>query len=271
MNGVMTVAAVQLHRLVRRQWIAVALLGGVLIAAAIAAVATGDEGLAREDQLRQGAATLLLLGGLAVAMLLGGAALNRDSDSGHIGLLMGAGASRAAVVAGTLVARTVVLAVIVVVWGAALQVGSAAIGLGFDGELAAHTALVGVALLMTLSAAGAASSVVGVAASALFGAVVYLTAQAMVNLKAAADQDIIGTAREGIAGAYFITPHVPTSQMIADLQMRDAAGPAIPRLDINGNEVLLQASGWQTVVTAIVWVAILGGLAYMGMRRRPIA
>jgi hypothetical protein len=270
-TGFGTVAAVQLRRLTRRPWIAVAIAAGIVIAAVIAALAAGETGLAREDDVRQGAASLLLLGGLVVAAALGAGALNTDSDSGHFGMLMGGGAGRGAVVAGALSARAIALVVVIGAWGLALQAGSVAIGAGLDGDLAVHTILVGEALLLTMMAAAAASSVVGAVASALFALSVYLTAQAMMNLKAAADQDIIGTARAGINGAYVISPHIPTSPMLADLQERGAAGPAVPRVDINGNEVLLPASGWPTIAWTLVWVALLAGLAYAGMRRRPIA
>lgn len=271
MTGAGAVAALQLRRMARRPWIAIAVVAGLAIAVVIAAFAAGETGIAREDEMRQGAASLLLLGGLLVAAVLGGGALNTDSDSGHFGMLMGAGVGRPALVAGALAARTLVLIVVIGAWALALQGGSVAIGTGLDGDLAVHTLLVGEALLLTMVAAAAASSVVGAVPSALFALSVYLTAQAMMNLKAAADQDIIGTARSGINGAYVISPHIPTSPMLADLQARGAAGPAVPRVDINGNEVLLPASGWPTIAWTLVWVAGLAALAYAGMRRRPIA
>ena len=270
MKGFATLTSLQLRRMTRRRWIGVALAAGVLVAVLIAALATGETGQAREDEMRQGAASLLLLGGLLVAALLGGTALNRDSDSGHFGLLMGAGAGRPALVAAALAARTVALLAVIGAWGLALQGGSMAIGLGADGDLAVHTLLVGEALLLTMVAAAAASSVVGVVASALFALSIYLTAQAMMNLKAAADQDIIGTARAGINGAYYISPRIPTSPMLAELQERGAAGPAVPRVDINGNEVLLVSSGWPTIAWTLMWIGALAALAYAGMRRRPV-
>jgi hypothetical protein len=269
-KGFATLTSLQLRRMTRRRWIGVALAAGVLVAVLIAALATGETGQAREDEMRQGAASLLLLGGLLVAALLGGTALNRDSDSGHFGLLMGAGAGRPALVAAALAARTVALLAVIGAWGLALQGGSMAIGLGADGDLAVHTLLVGEALLLTMVAAAAASSVVGVVASALFALSIYLTAQAMMNLKAAADQDIIGTARAGINGAYYISPRIPTSPMLAELQERGAAGPAVPRVDINGNEVLLASSGWPTIAWTLMWIGALAALAYAGMRRRPV-
>lgn len=262
--------ALEARRLARRRWFRLALAGGPVVVVLVALSVLGDEGLAREDGLSQGVATLLLLGGLTVAAALGGAALNTDSDSGHFGALLGNGASRVGLVAGALLARAAGLVAVLVVWGASAQGASLALSLGPDADLAVHTGLIGIALLLTLAAAAAGSSVVNPAASALFGLSVFVTAQAMMNLKAAADQGIIGTAGAGINGAYLVSPRIPTSPLMEQLQLRDATGPAVPRVDINGNEVLLAATGWQTAVWALAWCAMLAGLAYLGMRRRPI-
>ena len=235
----LTVAALQVRRISRRRWSSFVLVAGVVLAAVAAGVAATHEGLERTDSLRQGSATLLLLGGLVAALALGSPALNRDSDSGHFGALMGAGVGRTG-------------------------------GLGLDSQLAVHTLLVAEALLLTMLAAAAASSVVPPVAAGAFGLVVYVTAQAMMNLKAAADQDYIGVARQSIDAVYYLMPHIPTSQMLADLQLRGEAGPAVPRVDINGNEVLLAASGWGTVAWTLLWCALFALLAYAGIRRRPI-
>jgi hypothetical protein len=270
MRAAAIVALLHLRRLARTRWLALAAAAGVLGAGLVALSAAGDEGAARSDTLQEGSTTLLLLGGLALAVALGAGALNRDSDSGHFGLLMGAGAGRPSIVVGTLVPRLVALCAVVAVWGAALLAAGGALGRGVDADLALHTAIVSLGLAMTLAATAAASSMVGRVAAGVFGVSVYVTAQAMMNLKAAADQDLIGTARGGINAAHLLVPHVPTSPMLADLQARDAAGPAIPRIDINGNEVLLSASGAASMLWTIAWVAGFGLLAYAGMRRRPI-
>lgn len=270
MNRVILVAALQARRIARRRWSSFVLAAGVVLAVVAAGVAATHDGLERTDSLRQGSATLLLLGGLVVALGLGSPALNRDSDSGHFGVLMGAGVGRGGLVSGTLLGRTATLAAIIAVWGIALQIGSVALGLGLDSQLAVHTLFVAEALLLTMLAASAASSVVPPIAAGAFGLVVYVTAQAMMNLKAAADQDYIGVARESIDAVYHLMPHIPTSEMLADLQLRDAAGPAVPRVDINGNDVLLTASGWGTVAWTLLWCVLLGLLAYAGIRRRPI-
>lgn len=271
MTAAARLTALQLRRLARRRWPWVALAAGAGVIALAVALALGESGGDRLEELRQGATTLLLLGGLAVALGLGAGSLNVDSDTGHFGMLVGAGAGRGSLVASALLARLVGLAVVLALWGATLQGGALVIGAGLDGELAVHTAVVATGLALTLAAAAAASSVVGRAAAIVFGAAVYLTAQALMNLKAAVDRDFIGTGDEAINAVHAIGPRIPTSPMLADLQERGAAGPAIPRVDINGNEVALPASGWPTIAWTLVWVVALGLVAYAGMRRRPLA
>lgn len=270
MRRTLAVCGLQRRRLERTPWIPLALVAGIVLAAVAAGVAATHRGIVREDSFRQGSATLLLLGGLVVSVGLGASAFNRDGDSGHLGALLGAGATRVQTLAGVLAARTLALTAILLVWGVALQVAGAIIGLGFDGDLAVHTLMVAEALWLTLLAAAAASTVVPPLAAGFFGVVVYGTAQAMVNLKAAADQDLIGTMRGGANGAVVLMPHIPTSPMLAELQLRDAAGPAVPRFEHNGQLVLLGASGWGTVAWALVWCALFALLAHAGWRRRPV-
>lgn len=249
----------------------VALAAGVALALVAAAVAATHEGLAREDSLRRGAASLLLLGGLALAIALGGGALNRDAESGHLGLLVGNGATRPQVVAAAVGARLAALAAGIALWGLALQAGSLALGMGLDGPLAVHTLAVAEGLALTMLAAAAASSVVGPVAAGAFGAVVYVVAQAAVNLKAAADQGLIGTADAGVELLYYLGPRAITSPMISALQARDAAGPAAPQVEINDNVVLVPAAGWPTVAWTLAWCVLLALLCATGLRRRPLS
>jgi hypothetical protein len=261
----------QLVRLSRRPWLQAAAGAGIVAAAVVAAVAAADSGLAREDTLRSGGASLLLLGGLVVAVPLGAGALNRDAASGHLGLLVGSGASRAEVAAAACGARIAALAAIVGAWALALQGGSLALGLGLDGPLAVHSLAVAVSLLLTLLAAAAASSVVGPIAAGAFGLVVFVAAQAAVNLKAAADQDLIGTADAAVSALYYLAPHAIVSPMISELQGRDQGGPAAPSLEINDNLVLVPASGWGSVVWTLAWCALLAIACAAGLRRRPLS
>jgi hypothetical protein len=265
-----TLGSVGLLRLSRRRWVLVALAAGLALAVVCALVAIGADGQAREDEFRRAAAALLLLGGLALAIALGSAALNTDSASGHLGMLHGAGASRPQLAAGAVGARVAVLAVALIAWGVVLQIGSAALGLGLDGPLAVHTLAVAVGLLLTLIACAAASSVVGPLAAGAFGVVLYVTAQAAVNLKAAADQGLIGTADAGVELLYHVAPRTITSPMLAELQLRDAAGAAAPRVEINDNTVIIPESGWNSVVWTLAWCALLAIACAAGLRRRPL-
>ena len=80
-------------------------------------------------------------------------------------------------------------------------------------------------------------------AAGIFGGAIYVLAQAAVNLKAAADQGLIGTADLGVRTLYYVAPRTVTSPMIADLQLRDVAGPAAPRVEINDNTVIVPRGG----------------------------
>jgi hypothetical protein len=258
-------------RLARGPWLQAAAVAGAAIAVVAAAAAATDSGLAREDALRAGGASLLLLGGLVVAVPLGAGALNRDAATGHLGLLVGSGASRAEVAAAAVGARIAALAAVLVLWGLALQAGSLALGLGLDGPLAVHALAVAVGLLLTLLAAAAASSAVGPVAAGAFGLIAFIAAQAAVNLKAAADQDLIGTAGEAVTAVYYVVPRAIVSPMISELQARDEGGPAAPSLEINDNPVLVPASGWGSVVWTLAWCALLAIACVAGLRRRPLA
>lgn len=270
MSRLVPLAWAQLLRLARRPWLQAVAGAGVVAAAVIAAVAAAESGIDREDALRAGGASLLLLGGLVVAVPLGGAALNRDAASGHLGLLVGSGASRAEVLAAAVAARVAALAAVVALWALALQAGGLALGLGLDGPLAVHTLAVALGLLLTLLAATAASSVVGPVAAGAFGLIVYVSAQAAVNLKAAADAGQIGTAEGLVNALYYVVPRAIVSPMLAGLQARDEGGPAAPSLEINGNPVLVPASEWDSVVWTLAWCVLLAVACSAGLRRRPL-
>ena len=184
---------------------------------------------------------------------------------------MGSGASRREVAAAALLARVAALVVIVAAWAVALQVGSLALGLGLDGPLAVHSLAVFVSLLLTMLAAAAASSVVGPVPAGVFGVAVFISAQAAVNLKAAADEDLIGTAGGLVDALYYVVPRAIVSPMISDLQARDAGGPAAPTVEINDNPVLVPASGWGSVLWTLAWCALLAIACVGGLRRRPLA
>lgn len=270
MRAVAALIALQIRRLGRRRWIQVVVAAGAALALVAVAVAATHEGSIREDTLRRGGAALLLLGGLVLAIGLGSGGLNLDASTGHLGMLTGAGASRPELVAGAVGARVAVLAATGLLWGLLLQGGSLVLGLGLDGPLAVHTLAVAEGLLLAMLAAAAASAVVAPGASAAFGVSIYVVAQAVVNLKAAADQMLIGTSGGLVRTLYFLFPRTVTSPMIADLQLRNAAGAAAPRVEINDNTVFVPAAGWDTVAWTLAWCILLALLCATGLRRRPI-
>lgn len=271
MTVLLGLVALEARRVGRRRWVQIAAAAGLALAVVVAIVAATHEDLAREDSLRRGAASLLLLGGLAAAIALGSAALNSDSASGHFGLLLGSGASRPQLVAAAVGARLAILLAMLAAWALLLQLGGVALGMGLDGPLAVHSLAVTEGLVLALFACAAGSAVVGPAAAGIFGGAVYVLAQAAVNLKTAADQGLIGTADAGVKILYYIAPRTVTSPMIADMQLRDVAGPAAPRVEINSNPVFVPAAGWDTVAWTLAWCVLLGILCATGLRRRPVS
>lgn len=263
-------AGASLRRLSRRRWLNLAVGAGVALVVVVALVAAGSSGAGREDTYRAGAASLLLLLGLVVAIGLGAPAFSHDADSGHLGLLTASGAGRDRLCVAVLVARLGALVAAVAIWGVALQAGSLALGMGLDRPLAVHTAAALLGLALALLGAAAASTVVGPVAAGIVGVLVHVTAQAVVNLNAAAEQDVIGTAGASVRGLYLLLPRTVTSPMIADLQVRGEAGPAAPRLDINGNLVSVPASGWDTVAWSLFWCLVIAAVAVAAFRRRPL-
>ena len=119
-------------------------------------------------------------------------------------------------------------------------------------------------------ACAAASAIVGPVAAGAFGVAVYVLAQAAVNQKAAADQNLIGTADALVTALYHVAPRTVTSPMIAEMQLRDVAGPAAPRVEINDNPVFVPAAEWDTVVWTLAWCVLIGLLCAAGFRRRPL-
>lgn len=265
-----SIALALARRLAGYRWIAVATALGLLVIALFAVLAAGDADAAARDDLRRAVAGLLLVGGMAVALGLGAGALNTDADGGHHGLLLATGVSRVRLVVEVVLARTTALMVVLAAWGAGAQAASLALGLGLDGPLAVHTLTMAETLALALLGAVASSSVVGRIAAGIGGLGTFVVAQAVVNLKAAADDGVIGTAGDGINAVYFFFPRTITSPMIAELQERDAAGIAAPQIDINGNIVSAPPSTAVTVAWTLVWCGILVALAVGGYRRRTV-
>lgn len=255
----------------RRPWVVSLVVLGAIVIAIVALLATRADGAARTDDFRSGVAAVLLYGGLAAACALGATVVNRPVGSGYAALLVATGVRRDTIVLGSIVARLVSLAAIMAVWGVFAQVANLALGQGLDGDLAVHTAAMAETMALTLAAGALASAAFAPFAAGVVAFMVHITAQAVVNLKAAADSGAIAdTAESTVDAAYAFFPRVVTSPMISDLQARDAASLAAPRFKINDITVIIQPAGWQTVLWTLVWTAIFGGLAVLAFRRRPL-
>jgi hypothetical protein len=100
---------------------------------------------------------------------------------------------------------------------------------------------------------------------------VHVTAQAVVNLEAAADQGRLGAWSRLANVAYNVLPRSVLSPMIVELQNRGQGGPAAPQFEINQIVVPLFAASLATVLWTIFWCALLTFLCVSGMRRRTLA
>lgn len=271
MSAVAAVLGADGRATLRARWVQALPLAGLVVAILVALNASGDAGRAREDALRAGGATLLLLGGLVVALILGGTAFARDARSGYLGLMVGAGATPSQVGAGRLAVRAIALVAVVALWGVALQVCSLALGMGLDGPLAVHTVLMLVNLALVMCATAAMASVIGPFAAAVFGLMVFVSAQAAVNLKAALNAGAIASDSGSLINPFYaVFPRALVSPMLEDLQRRHAGGPAAPKLEVNGFDVWVPASSGSTIVWTLLWVGIMAALTVVGVRRRQM-
>lgn len=244
---------------------------GLLGVALVAILAARHHGPARADDLRSGIAAILLYGGLVAACGLGATVVNRPANSGYTGLLVASGARRDEVAVASLLARLGALAACLAVWGLAGEVASVALGRGLDGPLSVHVLTMLPTLALSLAGAALASAAFAPFAAAVVGLSFHVVAQAIVNLKAASDARVIGdVARPAIGAAYAVFPRVVVSPMISDLQARDQAPLAAPRFEINDVVVTIPSAGGYSVLWVLLWVAMLGALAVLALRRRPL-
>ncbi|MCU0306580.1 MAG: hypothetical protein MUE51_02210 [Thermoleophilia bacterium] len=271
MSHTVAIARLEAQAGLRRGWLLGLLVLGLLAILLVAVLAAGESGLEQADEFRAGGSAVLLLGGLAAALGLGAGLANRDADGGWYGLLIGAGGSREAVTAGRLAARGALMLGTLAAWAVALQVASAAIGRGLDGPLAVHSLAMAENLLLVFLATALASTALGPVVSAVVGLIVHVTAQALVNLQAAADQGVVGSvARPVIRFTYLVFPREVTSPMISQMQARDVAGVAAPQFEINQSVVEIPAASGGTVLWTLFWCALLAVGVIAAMRRRPL-
>jgi hypothetical protein len=263
--------AFELNGLLRRRWYLITVGLGLAAVAVAAAVASGhDDPAARADSYRASAASLLLVGGLVLALTLGATTIARGGDSGHLGLLVASGARRTAVAAARMLARIGTLLAAYTVWCVALEIASALIGRGADGPLAVHVAASAETHTAVLLAAAAVSTVLGPMVAGIVGLFVYISAQAVVNVEAAADLGRLGAWDRVAHVSYNLLPRAVLSPMIVDMQNRGEGGPAAPRFEINGVVVPLPSAGIGTVLWTLFWCLLLGALCAAGTRRRAL-
>ncbi len=254
----------------RRRWLLGAVVAGVVASVIVVIAGTGTIAADQVDGFRSGGASVLLLGGLVVALGLGATAFWRDIQSGSLGLAAAAGAPRAVIATSRVVSRLVLLGVCLALWTLVLVTGQAIAGHGMDASFIVHALAQFETLAVTLLTTAAASTVLGPWVAAIIGLMVHITAQATVNLSAAADLARLGTANRLAHVAYNILPHSIVSPMIAQMQNRDAGGPAAPQFEINNVPVPIHASSVGSVVWTLAWCAFIGWLSFVGLRRRNL-
>ena len=268
MSAFWLLARVDIQREVRRRWFLGVVVAGIVASVMVVIGATTASNI--DDTFRSGGASVLLLGGLVVALGLGATAFWRDIQSGSLGLAAAAGAPRGVLSSSRVVSRLAMLAGVLAVWTFTLVVGGLVSGLGLHGPFITHALAEYVTLALTLLATAAASTVLGPWVAAIIGLMMHITAQATVNLSAAADVGRLGSANRLAHVAYNMLPHTIVSPMIAEMQNRDAGGPAAPQFEINNVPVPIHPSTMGSVLWTIAWCAFLAWLCFVGIRRRNL-
>lgn len=259
-----------MRREVRRRWYLGLIGAGVVGALIVVAAAAGASAADRPDTLRAGGASVILLGGLVTAIGLGARAYWGDIQNGALGAAAAAGAPRATIATSRALSRVSLLGVALVVWTAVLVVGGAIVGHGVDGTFIVHGLAQYETLTFTALAAGATSTVLGPWVAGTVGLMTHITAQATVNLAAAADAGQLGTASRLAHVAYNVLPHAIVSPMVSRLQNRDAGGPAAPQFQINNIPIPSHPSSLGSVLWTLAWCGIAVWLCFVGLRRRNL-
>ncbi len=272
MSAIAVIGRVESRGLTRRRWPAAVVLIGIAAIIAGAILAGTRNGLVAEDTFRSWTAAVYLLAGLALSAGLGASAVNRDADGGWIGLQVSTGAPRPQVALGRIAGRIMVLIVGFVAWTIVAVIAGLALGLGVDGPLLLTGLGMLEDMLLVLVAAAFTSVALGPIAAGSVGIVVHIMAQASVNLAAATDAGVIGTAWSPlIKVVYAVFPRGIVSPMTSGMQARGAAGVAAPQFEINGNIVTIPPSSWATVVWTLLWCVVLAAATAGATRRRALS
>ena len=262
----------EFRALVRRRWFIVTVAVGLVLIVVGTLVAFGDDGLLRSDALRSWTLAVEVIGGLAIGASLGSSAANRDADGGWMGIQVATGVGRSPVMIGRIVGRVLALVTAFAAWIIVAAICSLIIGNGIDGPLVV-TGLAGIEnMLVVLTVAALCSVAIGPVSAGVTAGIVYIFVQAMVNLSSAAEADVIGTSWTSLVRTlYFIFPRGIISPMVADLQARDVAGLAAPRVEVNGNIVFIQPSSWASVIWTLGWCVLLAFAAAGAIRKRALS
>lgn len=272
MSATAIITRIEARGISRRRWaLAVFAIGAaVIIAGAI--VAGGRDGLAAVDTMRSWTAGVYLIAGLVMASSLGASAVNRDADGGWVGMQVATGTPRFTVALARVAGRLVVLVATFAVWMAIAAACSVAIGQGGDWALFVHGLAMLENMVLVLTTAALCSVALGPVASAVVAVFFYVSCISLVNLMAAVNDNVIGTAWTGlITTLYLIFPRAITSPMLSEMQGRGAAGVAGAQLEINTNIVIVPAASWLTVLWTLAWCAVMAIAAAAAFRRRAIS
>jgi hypothetical protein len=260
----------ELVGLLRRRWLWWVAGAGLLAVVLIALTTSGATTQAESDDFRSGAASLLLIGGLTLALCLGATTIFTGGITGSLGALVGSGARRTELTLSRIKARLIVMFAVLGLWCLGLQLASLAIGHGWDGPLAVHVAASAENYSLVLLITAATSTVLGPFVAGLVGLIVHVTAQAVTNLEAAADLGRLGSSNRLAHVMYNLLPRSVSSPMVVELQNRGAGGPAAPQFEINNLPIPLQAAGLGTVAWTLFWCGLFAVLCIRGMRRRTL-
>ena len=272
MNPTLVIGRVEARGISRRRWfLALLVLGAALIIAG-AALAGTRNGVAAIDTMRSWTAGVYLVGGLLVAGTLGASTVNRDADGGWVGMQVATGTPRVTVALARIAGRLVALVALFAIWIVIAAICSAAIGQGGDGPLFVHGLAMLENMVLVLVTAALCSVALGPVASAIVAIFFYVSCLSLVNLMAAVNDGVIGTAWSGlIEGLYLLFPRAITSPMLSEMQGRGAAGVAGAQLEINSNIVIVPAASWLTVLWTLLWCAVIAVAAALSFRRRAIS
>lgn len=271
-NPIVVIGRIEAIGISRRRWARAVILIGAAIIIAGAIVAAGRDGLAASDTMRSWTASVELVVGLVLAATLGASTVNRDADAGWVGMQVATGTPRGPVALGRVAGRLVILLAGMALWIVVAAICSLAIGQGIDGPLVVNgLAMVG-NMVLVLTAAAVCSVALGPVASAIVAVFFYVSCLSLVNLAAAADSNVIGTAWSPLIKAfYFVFPRSITSPMLSEMQARGAAGVAGAQLEVNGNVVIVPPASWATILWTLLWCLVLALSTGAALRRRALS